>query len=246
MHERAKMRTWSRRSVLLATAGAACTPPTTSPTPPPPDQPAEYGANRGGVGRMVSVRGREFYVETVAKNDAPTLLYLHGGPGAGSYDFSVFEGRRLGARLNVVMFDQRGVLRSQPLADADTCTLRDLVEDTEALRQALGVRSWTILGHSFGGMLALSYALAYPNSVDKVIFENPALSLDSSARELLRGAAEIFAAHGDQTTARACRDAAAARTDARGTWQRFGELVNNMPDRNSLYKDFFEGLVASS
>lgn len=200
---------------------------------------------------MVEVRGRQLYVETVAKNDAPTLLYLHGGPGAGSYDFSVYQGAKLGERLNVVMFDQRGVLRSQPLADPDTCSMRDLVDDTEALRQALGVRSWTILGHSFGGYLALSYALAYPGSVNKVIFENPAISLDSSARELLRGAADIYASHGDQTKARACRDAAAAPTNARATWEKFGDLVNNMPDRNSLYvhgpeKDFFEQLVASS
>lgn len=245
------MHAWSRRSVLLASAGlaAACSPPARPSAPPP--QPAEYGVNRAGVGRMVTARGRQFYVETVAKSGAPTLLYLHGGPGAGSYDFSVYQGRRLGEHLNVVMFDQRGVLRSQPLADADTCSMRDLVEDTEALRQALGVRAWTILGHSFGGYLALSYALAYPQSVDKVIFENPAISLDSSARELLRGAAEIYAAHGDQTKARACRDAAAANTEARTTWERFGELVNGMPDRNSLYvhgpqKDFFDRLVATS
>ena len=53
------------------------------------------------------------------------------------------------------MIDQRGSLRSQPLQGKDTCTLRDLVEDTEALRVSLGIRRWSVLGHSFGGYSAL-------------------------------------------------------------------------------------------
>jgi proline iminopeptidase len=43
------------------------------------------------------------------------------------------------------------------------------VEDIEAMRKALGFDKWTVLGHSYGGMVAQQYALDYPNSVNKLI-----------------------------------------------------------------------------
>lgn len=241
------MITSTRRSVLAAaTTLAACG----QSSAPPPDQ-SGFGANIAGVGEIRQVRGRGLYVEAAGASNAPPVLYLHGGPGAGSYDFSITQGALLAERLRVIMMDQRGVLRSDALAETDSCTLSDLVEDTEALRDSLGIRRWSVIGHSFGGMLALHYALAYPGSVDRVIFENPSLDLDSSARELMRGAAEIYARLGDAANAQACRDAAAAPTDARATWERFGELVNNMPERDSLYvhgpdKNFFGRFVEQS
>lgn len=217
---------------------------------PPPDQ-SGFGANIAGVGEIRQIRGRGLYVETAGDRSAPAVLYLHGGPGAGSYDFSITQGARLAERLHVVMMDQRGVLRSDAIADGESCTLNDLVEDTEALRQALGIERWAVIGHSFGGFLGLHYALAYPRSVSHLILENPSLDLGSSARELLRGAAEIYARLGDAANAQACREAAAAATDARATWERFSELVNDMPERDALYvhgpnKDFFSQFVAQS
>jgi proline iminopeptidase len=236
----------TRRGLLASTAAlAAC-----GQSAPIPDQ-SGFGANIAGVGEVRQIRGRGLYVETAGARDAPPVLYLHGGPGAGSYDFSITQGARLAERLRVIMMDQRGVLRSDALAETESCTLQDLVEDTEALRDSLGIRRWNVIGHSFGGFLALSYVLAYPNSVERVIFENPSLDLGSSARELLRGAAEIYARLGDAANAQACRDAADAPTDARATWDRFGELVNTMPERDSLYvhgpnKDFFSEFVQQS
>lgn len=240
---------FTRRAILASSAAlAACG---QSSAPPQTQTQVQYGANIAGGGAMVLVRGKELYVETVGPRNAPALLYIHGGPGAGSYDFSVLQGRKLGERLRVIMFDQRGVLRSAPVGADEPMTFNDLVEDTEALRQELGVQSWSILGHSFGGYLGLSYALAHPDSVNRVLFENPTFDLGSSARELMRGAAEIYERLGDQTKAQACRNAAATQTDARQSWDSFGELVNGMPERNSLYvhgaeKDFFEQLIAAS
>jgi proline iminopeptidase len=199
---------------------------------------------------LLSIQGKELYVETAGPTDAPALIYLHGGPGAGSYDFAATQRERLAQGVRLIMLDQRGVLRSAPLAEGDTCTLRDLIEDVEALRDALGVRAWSFIGHSFGGYLGLYYALTYPRSVRRVIFENPTFDLDSSARELMRGAGDIYARLGDETNALACREAAASPTTPRQTWERFGELVNSMPNRDELYfhgdPDAFNRLVQSS
>jgi proline iminopeptidase len=85
-------------------------------------------------------------------------------PGLAPNDFVQQQGGRLAKTVRLIAFDQRGVLRSAPLSHERPLHLDDLIEDTEALRRALGIRRWTLLGHSFGGHIALLYALRYPAS----------------------------------------------------------------------------------
>ena len=72
-------------------------------------------------------------------------------------------------------------------------TIADLIEDCEAVRQALGVRRWMILGQSFGGM-ALRYAISYPGSVSAAVFENPVWDVALTARAALPRIARRLAA----------------------------------------------------
>lgn len=239
---------WTRRSLVLASAGlAACDTSAEN-----VESQTEFGAGIAGRGALMPVRGRNLYVEIAGPRRAPPLLYLHGGPGASCYDFSVVIAARLARRLRVIMIDQRGVLRSQALAEGDTCSLNDLVEDVEALRESLGIRRWAILGHSFGGFLGLSYVLAYPQSVERVLFENPTFDFDSSGRELLRGAAEEYRAIGDTANAEASAAAAAAPTEPRETWRQFSRLTRGLgAQRDNLYfhgpdKTLFNRLVPAS
>lgn len=182
----------------------------------------------------VTVRGKDFYVEDLGDSQTPALLYLHGGPGTGSYDFVLHQGERLAAQVRLIAFDQRGVLRSQPLEEGEPFGLDDLVEDCEALRTALDIPQWSVLGHSFGGYLAVAYALAYPESVQRLVLENPSLDLGSSARELLRRAALEYGVTGDARATLACLDAAAAPESTPVTvWKRMGELLDALGARRS-------------
>ncbi|MFC9687389.1 alpha/beta fold hydrolase [Kribbella sp. NPDC056951] len=138
---------------------------------------------------LIEVRGTRLYVDRRGAADAPPLLFLHGGPGSGSYDFLSFQGDRLAERLHVIGADQRGVQQSDPLTGP--ITELDLIADFEALRETLGLKSWSILGHSFGGRLALRYAVAHPDSVAKVIFENPAWDVELNSETLVRAAQRI-------------------------------------------------------
>lgn len=134
-------------------------------------------------GRMIAVRGTRLYVDERGAADAPALLYLHGGPGSGSYDFMSFQGDRLSERLRLVAVDQRGVQHSDPLEGL--VTEDDLVADFEAVREALGISRWAILGHSYGGRLALRYAVMHPETVERVIFENPPWDMELVTRTLV-------------------------------------------------------------
>lgn len=96
------------------------------------------------------------------------VLFLHGGPGDNSYAFARLMGSRLEPLRRMVYLDQRGCGRSeQPWEGRYSLAL--LVEDVEALRQALGVERWVLLGHSLGGALALEYAARYPEHVAALV-----------------------------------------------------------------------------
>ncbi len=136
------------------------------------------------------------------------VLFLHGGPGQGCYEFMAIQGDRLGAAVALVGIDQRGVDRSAPLAAASGLTIADVVDDCEAVRETLGIRRWAVLGHSFGGILALRYATSYPGSVSAVMFENPTWDVELTVRGALPRVAAVLAAAGHPAAAAAAREAA--------------------------------------
>jgi proline iminopeptidase len=138
----------------------------------------------------MEIRGTNLYVEQRGPMGAPALLFIHGGPGAGSYDFLAFQGDRLSRSFRLVGVDQRGVQRSDPLTGPVDET--DLVADYEAVREALDITSWAIAGHSYGGRIALRYAVAHPATVTKVVFENPAWDMVLATDTLLAAALPLL------------------------------------------------------
>jgi proline iminopeptidase len=81
----------------------------------------------------------------------------------------------LGDTLRLVYLDQRGCGRSgRP--SLGTLTLESLCADVDALRQHLGFKRWAVLGNSYGGFVALEYALRYPNRLSHLILSDTAPS----------------------------------------------------------------------
>ncbi|OPG16761.1 alpha/beta fold hydrolase [Ferroacidibacillus organovorans] len=71
----------------------------------------------------------DLFVEDFGEKSAPPLLYLHGGPGTGSYDFVLYQRDYLIENVRLITFDQRGVLRSPAITDADSFGINRLIED---------------------------------------------------------------------------------------------------------------------
>ena len=72
-----------------------------------------------------------------------------------------------------IIYDQRGTGKSvMQKLDSSTITLELMLEDIEAIRKQLDLETWSILGHSFGGMLASAYATVYPERIEKLILSS--------------------------------------------------------------------------
>jgi proline iminopeptidase len=113
------------------------------------------------------------------KRAGTPLLFLHGGPGYNSYSFEAQAGKGLESRLRMIYLDQRGSGRSErPWTGA--YSIAAMVEDIEALRKQLNVPKLALMGHSFGGALALEYAAAYPQHVAKLVLVSAASDIPAA------------------------------------------------------------------
>jgi pimeloyl-ACP methyl ester carboxylesterase len=100
------------------------------------------------------------------------LIAINGGPGLTSNYMLDLE-QLAGRDLAVVTYDQRGMGKSsKPPAPGSPAsyTLLKYAEDVEAIRQALHVERIHLFGHSFGGIIAMQYAVLYPEHVASLIF----------------------------------------------------------------------------
>jgi pimeloyl-ACP methyl ester carboxylesterase len=97
------------------------------------------------------------------------LIAVHGGPGMSS-DYMISLERLAGPDFAVATYDQRGTGRSSSPAEiASSYTLAKYVADLEAVRKAVGVDQVHVLGHSWGGVVAMSYAAAHPEHVRSLV-----------------------------------------------------------------------------
>lgn len=113
------------------------------------------------------VEGASIVIEGDRIREKPVAFLLHGGPGADHTSYKpTFSA--LSDRLQLVYIDHRGQGRSAR-GPQSSYTLDNNVKDIEALRQYLGLDQIIVIGGSYGGMVAMTYAAQYPESVSHLI-----------------------------------------------------------------------------
>lgn len=111
--------------------------------------------------------GTQLYYTSVGTG-TPVVL-LSGGPGL-NIEYMLPVAQFLPSGYRSIAFEQRGTGRSRPQTfDPATLTIQTVVNDIEALRVRLQQERLSLLGHSWGGMLAMAYAAAHPDHVDRLI-----------------------------------------------------------------------------
>src|SRR5262245_22550128 len=157
------------RGHLFVTLFAACAVSCAQQAPAPATAPAPDVSSRGVLKSdegFVDANGVLIYY--TAFGVGRPLLILHGGPGA-SHEYFLPYLVPLARTNRLVFIDGRGSGKSQKLEDPAGYTVENMVEDVEAVRQGLQLDQISLLGHSFGGVLAQAYALKHQEHLTHLI-----------------------------------------------------------------------------
>jgi proline iminopeptidase len=129
----------------------------------------------------IPVGGTELYSREVGQG--AVIIVLHGGP---DFDHSYLlpELDRLSDSFHLIYYDQRGRGRSADHVQPEDVTLASDIAEMEKVRQYFHLDSVVLLGHSWGTVLALEYALRYPERVCRMILMNPGSASADDYKEL--------------------------------------------------------------
>lgn len=136
----------------------------------------------------VDAHGVLIYYKALGKGEP--LVVVHGGPGA-SHDYFLPYLLPLARTNRLIFIDERGSGRSQRVEDASKYTVEAMVEDLEDVRVALGLGKISLLGHSYGGVLAEAYALKYQQHLSHLILNSTFPSTREMNAVLAREKAQI-------------------------------------------------------
>ena len=142
----------------------------------------DSGVQSGNI-KMVEIttpKGK-FHVWTKRFGSNPRIrvLLLHGGPGGTHESFECFENFLPKEGIEFIYYDQLDSYYSDQPGDSSLWTTEHFVEEVEQVRQALGLNkdNFYLLGHSWGGILAMEYALKYQDNLKGLIISNMMASM---------------------------------------------------------------------
>ncbi|MEP7237096.1 MAG: proline iminopeptidase-family hydrolase [Ferruginibacter sp.] len=118
------------------------------------------------------------WTKSIGNNPKIKLLLLNGGPGATHEYFECFESFMLPEGFELIYYDQLGCGLSDNPKDTSMWDLGRFVEEVEQVRKALNLNkdNFYLLGHSWGGILAMQYALKYQDNLKGLIISNMMMS----------------------------------------------------------------------
>jgi len=129
--------------------------------------------------KMITVDGKyKVWTKKIGDGDIKVLL-LHGGPAAAHDYFESFEDFLPPAGIEFYYYDQLGCGNSDIPADTSLWNLPRFVEEVEQVRQGLDLENFYLLGHSWGGLLAMEYLQKYQNHVKGAVLSNMVAGIKS-------------------------------------------------------------------
>jgi proline iminopeptidase len=132
------------------------------------------------------------------------IILIHGGPDF-DHTYLLPDMDRLADAYHLIYYDQRGRGKSSDVPPADV-SIQSEVEDIERLQQSLQLEKAAVLGHSFGGILAMEYAIRHPERTSHLILMNTAAASQADyfvLRDEIRRRKSVYQEELDALTASA-------------------------------------------
>jgi proline iminopeptidase/L-proline amide hydrolase len=141
------------------------------------------------IERMIPVEGGRVYVRVNGnlQGSRPPIVMLHGGPGGDHKHF--MPALALADERAVILYDQLDSGQSERPGDPKNWRVERFVDEPELIRKALGIERWHVLGHSWGGTVALEYGARQPEALLGLALASPLISTPSwiADANILRG-----------------------------------------------------------
>lgn len=132
----------------------------------------------GGIGEDKSI----FYYHT---GKGEPIVIVHGGPGLNHSYFLPYL-NRLADSYHLIYYDQKACGQAEIPADTNAMKLNAFVEDIETVRKKFGLKQMHLMAHSWGALLAVQYAVLYPNHLKSLMLVSPAAISSADVREASR------------------------------------------------------------
>ncbi len=118
---------------------------------------------------MIPVRGAELYYRIIGAGEP--LVIIHGGPGM-DHSYLLPQMEILSKQYKLIFYDQRACGKSSVNVDSSSMNIDRFVEDLEAVRIFFKLEKMNVFGHSFGGLIAMRYAIKYESHLKTMMLVN--------------------------------------------------------------------------
>jgi len=135
--------------------------------------------------------GQSIYTKTFGNSKDKPIVFLHGGPGYNCVNFEATSAQQLADKgFYVIVYDRRGEGRSKdPNAKF---TFKETFDDLNSIYQKYNLKKATLIGHSFGGVVATLFAETNPKNVQSIILVGAPVSLQATFKNILSKSKDIY------------------------------------------------------
>jgi proline iminopeptidase len=143
-----------------------------------PTAPTFQGVINASEEGFVVIGGDSIFYRSIGNGDP--IIIVHGGPGL-NHTYLLPQMAELANRHQLIFYDQRASGYSTMTADSSTISVNSFVDDIEAIRKHFNIEKLNLLGHSWGGLLAMKYAIKYTDQLQSLVLLN-AMSASSELK----------------------------------------------------------------
>lgn len=193
--------------------------------------PAQTVAHAKGVAHTTQV---DIGYETFGSaGTALPIIAINGGPGLShAYMMQNDVWERVGKKRLVVLYDQRGTGASKRIEAGAPQSVDAQVADLEAVRQALGLNKFALLGDSYGGLVAMAYATAHPEHVAKLVLSD---SPGPSWKDIVHLLPDVFPDVQEQNMQEEKKLGASTEAAARAGLHNHFRMIFYSPEKRDAY-----------
>ncbi|TDE11967.1 alpha/beta hydrolase [Dyadobacter psychrotolerans] len=148
---------------------------------------------------ITTTTAQDLYVKTFGNKSDEPVLFLHGGPGYNSAVFEATTAKTLSEKgYYVIVYDRRGEGRSANVSPAEF-TFSQTFDDINKILKGQNIKKVTLIGHSFGGIVATLFAEKHPGVVEKLFLISTPVVMQETFRTILDSSQKLYESKKDTT-----------------------------------------------